>query len=236
MVWNKKTHEQFMEELAELRPDLSTKDVYANNKTKMLFTCANGHDWTCSPNHVLNDGTSCKFCRDEKLAKDRLRTHEDFVNILESVNSVFTVTGEYKGAERKVDVICNKGHISSVFAHNAIRGSTCKQCLDYGKFRDVPTTLYYVKIEHSGKDYYKIGLTQKSFSKRFSGIEASRMTLLYETIYDSPALAWEAEQSVLKAFREFITKDKVLRKGNTEVFNSDVLHLDSYQMEEETWL
>ena len=235
MVWNKKTHEQFLKELAELRPDLSTEDVYVNNKTKMLFTCNKGHKWNCAPNHVLNDKTMCRVCRDEKLSTDRLRTHEDFVSILKAINSVFTVVGEYKGANIKVDVVCDKGHSSSVFPSNAVRGSSCRECVDYGKFRDIPTTLYYVKFNHDGRDYYKIDLTQKSLSRRFVGEEARKMTLLYETVYDSPALAWEAEQSVLKAFREFTTKDKVLRKGNTEVFNSDILHLDSYQMEEETW-
>lgn len=235
MVWNKKTHEQFMSELAEKRPDLTTEDIYVNNKHKMNFSCANGHSFTTAPNHVLNDGTNCKLCSNENQSVNRLRSQKEFIEILESIDSVFTVVGEYTGANRKIEVVCDQGHTSYIFPHNAVRGSSCKQCADYGKLREIPTTLYYTRIDHEKKSYYKIGLTQRSFDRRFVGEEGRKVTLLYETVYDSPALAWEAEQSVLKAFKEFITKDKVLRKGNTEVFVSDVLHLDSYEMEEILW-
>lgn len=232
--WNKKTDQQFKLELGEKRPDLKTEDTYINNKFPMLFVCTSGHSFKAAPNHVLNDKSNCKVCANLKQSAERTRTQQEFIETLKSINSPFKVVGKYINAQTGVDVVCQKGHTSKVMPYNATRGSTCRQCVDYGKFRDAPVTLYYVRILHDSKTYYKVGLTQRGVSRRFVGAEGSKITSLYEEEYDSPLFAWEAEQSLIKAFKEFITKDKVLRKGNTEVFCCDVLHMDNTQ--ESLWL
>lgn len=236
MSWNKKSDEQFKEELRVKRPDITTKDKYTTNKTKMLFECSEGHSWETSPNHILNDCSACPYCSHNTKYLSRRSSSEYFKNRLDEVDSEFTVLGEYTTARTKIEVVCPKGHKSFCFPYGLVRGSSCLQCKGYAKFKEGrPITLYYAKINHDNKFYYKIGLTQKGFAKRFMGQEALKMELLYETIYDSVFLGYEAEQSILYAFSEFITKDKVLRKGNTEIFNSDVLNLDSQTYEDFIW-
>lgn len=232
--WNKKTASKFMQELSEKRPDLTTEDVYVNNKAPMLFTCAQGHEFYSAPNHILNDKTGCRTCSNENLSKVRSKTTEEFLKEFESIESPLTILGEYVNARVRVDVVCDKGHYSSCLPSGILRGNGCRQCVDYGKFRDAPVTLYYVRILHEGKKYYKVGLTQRGVSRRFVGKEGAKITCLYEEVYDSPLLAWESEQSLIRVFKEFITKDKVLRKGNTEVFCCDVLHMDNIQ-ENSSW-
>lgn len=234
MSWNKKSHDQFIEELSLKRPDLSVEGGYTTNKAKLSFTCKLGHKWDASPNHILNDMTPCPTCARTAQGERRSKSQEDFILGMQAVNSPMKLLGEYKNARTSVRTICPVGHISMSHPGNLLKGAGCRQCVDYGKFRPEPVTLYYIKVLHESKNYYKIGLTQRGLSRRFTGTDKLKITSLYEEEYDSPLLAWEAEQSLIKTFKEFITKDKVLSNGNTEVFCCDVLHMDNTQ--ESLWL
>ena len=236
MSWNKKTHEQFIEEFKVKRPDLQVEGLYTTGKAHLTFICHLGHRWKTSPSHILNDMTPCPTCSHAAQGERRSKTQEEFIAGMIEAKSPMTLIGNYKNARTNVQVICPVGHIVMSHPGNLLKGSGCRQCVDYGKFRDSQITLYYVKILHEGRSYYKVGLTQREVSRRFAGKDGKKITCLYEEVYDSPLLAWEAEQSLLKAFKGFITKDKVLSNGgNTEVFCCDVLHMDN-TTEDNTWL
>lgn len=58
----KKTHEQYVKEVAKLHPNIEVLEKYKNAKTKILYKCKlDGHEWHKTPDHVLR-GQGCPVC------------------------------------------------------------------------------------------------------------------------------------------------------------------------------
>lgn len=93
--------------------------------------------------------------------------------------------------------------------------------------KELPGILYYLKILHNDKIYYKIGITNRTVKQRFSLEDLSKITILKETFYLSGLDAYHEEQKILKDFKGMLTLDKkILSSGNSELFEVDVLKLD----------
>ena len=87
-----------------------------------------------------------------------------------------------------------------------------------------PTTLYFLKINHLDKVLYKVGITKYDTRTRFKDIEDIRkITILKELRFDTGKEAYEMEQTIKEAFKEFKYKctkgEKILKgDGETELF------------------
>src|SRR5690606_5557881 len=128
----------------------------------------------------------------------------------------------------KVDVVCDKGHTFSSRASDLLAGSGCSVCRPSGYKDSLPGTLYYLRVEHEGEVFYKIGITNLSVNKRFNLLERSKIKILMQETYESGFLARLAEKQVLSVFKDFLIDDiKIFKKGNTEIFNKDILCLDT---------
>jgi len=62
----KKTHEEYINELKDINPDIEVIGEYINNKNKIVHKCLwCSFEWLESPNHVLS-GRGCPKCRNKK--------------------------------------------------------------------------------------------------------------------------------------------------------------------------
>lgn len=80
----RKTHEQYLSDLAEINPEFEVLEEYKGNKTEILHrhkTC--GYEWSVRPNNML-DGQGCPNCR--KIIKNG---DEEYKKLLSELNSEF---------------------------------------------------------------------------------------------------------------------------------------------------
>jgi hypothetical protein len=97
----------------------------------------------------------------------------------------------------------------------------------YGGFdRREPGILYYLKINNG--QAYKIGITNKTVSKRFALSDLPKIEVVAIRYYEVGEDAYAAEKSVLKGYKEYkYIGEPLLTSGNTELFTIDVLGIDT---------
>ncbi len=109
-------------------------------------------------------------------------------------------------------------------------GTGCKYCISnnkdsnnnrYKKYYDLPTLLYYIKIIHNNKIYWKIGITTKTVEERFRR-DKIKIEVLNIEQFDTGKKAYLKEQLIINSLREFAYKgEHILRGGNSELFIED---------------
>ena len=122
-----KTHEQFVEEVRNINPDITVVGTYKNSHTKIEFRCKEGHKWITTPNNVLS-GKTCLTCANIQSSLRQRKTHEQFVKELKNIHPDITVIGEYVNSNTKIEFMCSKGHIWKSAPSNLLSGCSCPFC------------------------------------------------------------------------------------------------------------
>ena len=121
----RKTHEQFVNELKEINPNVEVLGQYKNTHTKILVKC-NIHDyeWEITPHHLLQ-GHGCPKC-----AKCYRRTHEEFIEELKEVNPNIEILNKFKNNKTRMKCKCKIcGHEWETVAEALINARTgCPKC------------------------------------------------------------------------------------------------------------
>lgn len=129
----RKTHEEFIEEMKVVNPNIEILGKYINTNTVILCRCKiDGHEWYAYPNNLVRGG-SCPICAKNKVAENRRFTHEEFVKKLTSINPNIEVLGKYVNSRTKIKVKCKIcGHIWEARANHLIQGTGCEKCYREG--------------------------------------------------------------------------------------------------------
>lgn len=107
-----------------------------------------------------------------------------------------------------------------------LRGLGCRTCKTNGFSIIKPGILYYVSINNGTA--YKVGITNYSVEKRFPAKDFSNLQVIKEWYFEDGYECYQQEQKILKEFKEFkYTGPNLLVNGNTEMFNRDILMLDT---------
>lgn len=124
-----KTHEQFIEELKQINPNIEVLDTYKKGHTKILCKCKiDGYEWKTAPTTLLN-GCGCPVCAKIIVKQKETKTHEQFIEELAQVNQDIEILGTYKNAVTKIKVKCKKdGHIWEAKPVSLLRGHGCPKC------------------------------------------------------------------------------------------------------------
>ena len=195
---------------------------YIDSYTKVEILCNNCNlsFWQKPQNHL--NGQKCPNCfgthrkTTDKFVEDSIKTHNnryDYSNVV------------YKNNSTKVKIICNSCKIEFYqIPIDHINGTGCPSCC--GGFNpNMPAILYYIKIEKENNIFYKIGITNRTVSKRFSG-EMKYITIIKTTNYNKGIEAYNDEKILLEKYREYkYCGVPVIKSGNTELFTKDVLNL-----------
>ena len=120
----KRTHEEFLNRLQQVNPNIEVLGTYINAETKILCKCKiDGHIWEVRPYSLLL-GYGCPKCGgNAKL------THEEFIEKLQQVNSNIDVQGTYINSVTKIECKCKIcGHEWTVIPASLLQGRGCPKC------------------------------------------------------------------------------------------------------------
>ena len=120
----KKTHEQFVEELSKINPNIEVLGEYINNRTPIKYKCKiDGYKWETSPYSLLN-GCSCPRC-----SKKERKTTEQFIKELSKINPNIEILGEYINSQTKIKCKCKiDGYEWKTKPSHLLRGRGCPRC------------------------------------------------------------------------------------------------------------
>lgn len=121
----KKTHEEFLNELFNINPNIEVLEKYQNINTKILCRCKiDGYEWKVTPNNLISNKCGCPKC-----AGNLKKTHDDFVQELYSKNQNFNILGKYINNHTKIKTECKIcGHIWDCIPVELLKKEKCPQC------------------------------------------------------------------------------------------------------------
>lgn len=131
---------------------------------------------------------------------------------------------EFKGSVMlKHEVQFNCGHTNTASLNSIIRGTGCPICAGSRFNPDLPGTLYFIEVYHEGMSLYKVGVTNRTIKERYRG-EGVKYTVVESFSSDKGSLVYEAEQSILKFFKDYLyAGESPFRKlGVSEVFIENI--------------
>ena len=126
----RKTHEEYVAEVAIKNPNIEVVGVYIDAKTKILHRCkVDGHEWNPSPDSVLS-GRGCPKCRGRHLSRLMSRTHNEYINKVSRINPNIEVLGTYINSGTKILHRCKiDGYVWGVVPSSILKGVGCPMCV-----------------------------------------------------------------------------------------------------------
>ena len=99
-----KTHEQYLQELKELRINYTPVEKYRGYKIKIKHKCPEGHTYIVSPRGLIVSGYRCRQCYEI----GQVRTHKQYLQRLKQLRIKYTPLEEFQGANNKIRHKCHK--------------------------------------------------------------------------------------------------------------------------------
>ncbi len=129
----RKTHEMFLEEMAQKQPSIEVLGAYSGARTNVAVRCKIcGHTWDSMPTNLLK-GRSCPACAYKKRGEKRSRQADDVVSALKISNPEIEIIGDYQNTGTKVLAKCKRcGYDWNVLPQSLLRGSGCPKCSHTG--------------------------------------------------------------------------------------------------------
>lgn len=121
------THNQFVERLSLLQPNIIPLTEYINCNTKITIKCkVCGYIWSTQAYYLTakSGRTGCPKCS----GKAR-RTHDDFVVEIAKSSPTIKIMGTFTRVNKPISVQCSEcGKIWQSYPANLLKGSGCKEC------------------------------------------------------------------------------------------------------------
>ena len=126
----RRTHEEYVAELAIKNPNIEVIEEYINNSTPIEHHCLKHNVyWNAMPHNILN-GAGCKECQKEKSREKRLKTNEQYIKEVAIKNPTIEVVGEYAGSKVAIMHHClNHDVYWNAMPCNILQGKGCNECL-----------------------------------------------------------------------------------------------------------
>lgn len=125
----RKTHEQFISELALVNSSIQILEHYTGNRNKITTKCQKcNYEWKTTP-HDLLSGHGCPQCGLVKQQNTQRKSHEQFLLDLEYVNPDVTILEEYINNHKRVEFECRIcGHKWKTVPNSILLGHGCPEC------------------------------------------------------------------------------------------------------------
>ncbi len=216
------SNKEYDEKLFEREIDCLRIGDYINARTPILHQGFCGHEWMANPDNILR-GKGCPRCNGGSLKTTEIYKQElvqkgiDLIAIDEYVNDATPIMHE-----------CRNKHQWKARPTHILQGTNCPHC-GYGGFDfSKPAILYYIKFIRNSEIYYKIGITNRTIEQRFSREKDKEIKVLKIEKFLTGKEAWDKEQELLHSLPNRVTVKNFLKSsGNTELFNIDILQLDT---------
>lgn len=118
-----KTHDQFVNEMMNISPNIKIIGKYKNARSKIECECLiDGYHWFATPDNLLR-GTGCPKC------SGRVQSTEIFKERLKNIQPYIEVVGEYVNNSTKINCICHLHNFKfKSTPQNLLDGKGCKYC------------------------------------------------------------------------------------------------------------
>lgn len=163
-----KTHDEFINEINFINPNILILDKYKNSKTSIKCKCRiDGHEWMSTPDNLISKKSGCPKC-----AGNQSYSHDLFVEKMSLINSNIKITGIYTRNSSKVECSCLVcSNIWHSTANNLLRGRGCPVCSGKRVLKGVndisttdPELVKYFKNEDDAYNHSR-GSDKKAFFK-----------------------------------------------------------------------
>lgn len=131
---NKKTHDEYVAEIAIKNPNIEVVGIYINAKTPILHRCKiDGYEWMVSPTNILS-GKGCPECANKNRYEAMAITHEEYVKRVKEINQNIVVLGVYINARTPILHKCKiDGYEWMTIPDHILRGKGCPKCAGNNK-------------------------------------------------------------------------------------------------------
>lgn len=121
----RKTHDDFIKELNIINPNVTILDNYINAKSKNHCKCKIcNYEWFATPDSLIHNKTGCPKCRGGVQ-----KTHEEFINRMNTINSNIKILDIYTNAKTKILCQCKIcGNKWSALPNSLLRKHGCPKC------------------------------------------------------------------------------------------------------------
>ncbi|MBE6015462.1 MAG: hypothetical protein E7241_08895 [Lachnospiraceae bacterium] len=125
----KKTHEEFVNEMKSIAPDIMIIGKYNGRHESIEVMCRNcGKRWSPTAGDLLS-GKGCRQCRIKKFSDSRKKTNEDFVSELYLLNPNVRPLEQYVNSHTKIKTQCLIcGNIWMITPKDLLHGYGCRKC------------------------------------------------------------------------------------------------------------
>lgn len=125
----KKTHEQYVAEVATINPNIEVVGEYVNNSTNILHRCkVDAYEWSPRPANVLS-GNGCPKCAKLSVVQKRTKTHEQYAKEVEKIHPNIEVVGVYVNNHTKILHKCKTDSYEwNAIPRNILNGRGCPRC------------------------------------------------------------------------------------------------------------
>lgn len=125
-----KTHEQYVNDVKKVNPDITVLERYIDSSTPILHYCQR-HDitWKPFPSNILK-GYGCVECGKEKFKEKRLKSNEQYILELKNKHSHLKVIDEYIDSRTPITHLCTIHNVYwKISPSNALKGNGfCTEC------------------------------------------------------------------------------------------------------------
>ncbi len=199
---------------------------YQGGKEKVKIWCKRHEEFFHQGAGDHLSGQGCPKGRYDRSSEKLMMTTEEFIKrAIQTHGDKYSYhESKYKGKHERVKIWCNTHEkFFWQFAGNHYNGNDCPDCAVGGFKKDKEAILYYLKVEGGA---YKIGITNLSVKQRYP-MEMNNIRVIKTWRFANGGDAYNEEQRILKEFKSAKwTGSDLLIKGNTELFEYDVLQLD----------
>ncbi len=124
-----KTHEQYVEEVQLLNPNIIVVGKYVGTKTPIEHYCKKHNlSWSAYPASILR-GCGCQECCKEKIGDKNRKTHNQYVSEVSQTNPDIEVIGKYIDSQTAILHKCQKHNVLwYAYPTNILRNHGCPQC------------------------------------------------------------------------------------------------------------
>ena len=102
----KRTHEQFIEDMNRINPNIEILSKYVKAKIKVKCRCKlDGCEWEATPDNLLHN-KGCPICGNKTISNKLSKSHDDFINEMKEINPNIEILGEYINNSTKIKCRC----------------------------------------------------------------------------------------------------------------------------------
>lgn len=155
----KRSHLDFVNELAKINPNVDVLGEYKNSQTNLLVKCKlDGYQWNPRANSLIQ-GQGCPKC-----GKNARKTTDDFVLEMSELHQDIEVLGDYLGDGRKILLRCKKDGLEwEATPSHLLQGKGCPSCAKTG-FDPSKTAWFYV---YAFQKYLGFGITNSPRTRQY---------------------------------------------------------------------